>query len=105
MFEREEVLYTVALASRRARKLFGGRAYAPDWSPTGGFIVFVREPSPSTGAGVIQSIRTGGRNLRSIVVGRHPDVSPDGSTIAFGGGHGINVGTRATRAARRRCRS
>jgi hypothetical protein len=91
VFEREEALYTVAATGRRPTRLFAGPAYAPDWSPTGTFIVFVRNPAPSTGAGLIQAIGTSGGSLRSIVRGGHPDVSPDGLRIAFARREGVYV--------------
>jgi dipeptidyl aminopeptidase/acylaminoacyl peptidase len=90
-FERGEALYTVRVNGGKTRKIFGGPAYAPDWSPTGSFIVFVRNPAPLTGAGTIHSIGTDGRNLRSIVRGGHPDVSPDGARIAFARRDGVYV--------------
>ena len=91
VFERGEAIFTVAVSGKKSKKLFDGPAYAPDWSPTGTVIVFVRDPAASTGAGMIQSIEPVDRNLRSIVRGGHPDVSPNGSKLAFARHDGIYV--------------
>lgn len=90
-YTRGESLFRVRATGGRPLKLLSGRAYAPDWSPTGSRILFVRNPSLVTGAGLIQSIGIDGMHLRSIVRGGHPDVSPDGSEIAFSRRDGIYV--------------
>jgi Tol biopolymer transport system component len=72
-------------------RLWRGYAYAPDWSPTGREIIFVRNPQEVTGGGLISAIGADGRNLRAIVTGGHPDVSPDGSKIAFARPDGVYV--------------
>lgn len=91
VFTRGQALFTVATTGGKVKKILGGPAYAPDWSPTGTHIVFVRDPAESTGAGLIQSVRPDGRDLRSIVRGGHPDISPDGSRLAFSRPEGIYV--------------
>jgi Tol biopolymer transport system component len=90
-FARDEGLFTVATSGKNVKRIFSGWVYAPDWSPTGNEIVFVRNPAPRTGAGVIHSIRPDGRKLRAIVWGGHPDVSPNGSKLAFARRDGIYV--------------
>jgi Tol biopolymer transport system component len=90
-FTRGEALFSVGANGKNVKKLFGGRAYAPDWSPVGNQIVFVRNPASGTGGGVIQSIGTDGSNLRLITHGGHPDISPDGSKLAFARRDGIYV--------------
>jgi Tol biopolymer transport system component len=90
-FTRDEDLFTVDADGKNEKKLFGGRAYAPDWSPIGNEVVFVRKPAPGTGAGVIHSIGADGRNLRPLVWGGHPDVSANGSTLAFARRQGVYV--------------
>ncbi|MGH3133058.1 MAG: hypothetical protein ACRDNY_04845 [Gaiellaceae bacterium] len=91
VFTRNEALFTIGTGGRKAKKLLDGNAYAPDWSPTGATIVYVRNPSPRTGGGLIQSIAPNGGEHRSIVRGGHPDVSPDGSRLAFARRNGIYV--------------
>ncbi len=91
VFTRVERLFTFATSGAMLRKLLDGPVYAPDWSPTGTFIVFVRDPAPSSGAGLIQSVSPDGRNLRTIVRGGHPDVSPDGRKLAFARRDGLYV--------------
>jgi Tol biopolymer transport system component len=91
VFTRDEGLFTVATSGKNVKRVLGGSVYAPDWSPTGGEIVFVRNPASGTGAGVIHSIRPDGRKLRAVVFGGHPDVSPDGSQLAFARRDGIYV--------------
>jgi len=79
---------TTNTGNKRKKLLAGGDLYEPDWSPRGGLIAFVRDPT-YTGDGSIQAIRTNGRGLRSIVRGVQPDISPDGSKLAFA--RGVNV--------------
>lgn len=90
-FTRGESLFTVSTNGTGLRKLLGPRTYAPDWSPAGSPIVFVRSPSLKTGVGLIQSIEVVGHNVRSIVRGGHPDVSPDGMKLAFARRDGVYV--------------
>ena len=90
-FTRDGDVFTVAASGKNVKKLFAGRAYAPDWSPAGDEIVFVRNPASRTGGGAIHAIRADGRNLRSIVFGGHPDVSPDGRKVAFARRDGVYV--------------
>lgn len=90
-FTRKEVLYRVSVSGRRVTRIWRGRAYAPDWSPRGSSIVFVQNASLRTGSGVIQSIGVDGRHRRSIAEGGHPDVSPNGTQIAFARRDGIYV--------------
>lgn len=105
-FTRGGVLFTIPASGGRARKVTGPRIYAPDWSPLGSRIVFVRNPSLRTGSGVIQSVRLDGKDVRTIVRGARPDVSPDGTKIAFSRRDGIYVvplrGGRMTRIVARR---
>jgi len=91
VFTRNEALFTVSSTGRSVKELLGGRVDAPDWSPAGAPIVFVRNPSLKSGGGLIQSIEPDGRGIRSIVRGGHPDVSPDGSKLAFARGDGVYV--------------
>jgi Tol biopolymer transport system component len=100
-FTRDEGLFTVATSRKNVRRIFSGWVYAPDWSPTGDQILFVRNPAPRTGAGVIHSIEPDGRNLRAVVWGGHPDVSPDGSKLAFARRDGIYVRSMAGGTSRR----
>jgi Tol biopolymer transport system component len=95
VFTRDGDVFTVDASGKNLKRLFDGRAYAPDWSPTGTEILFVRNPASRSGAGVIHSIGTDGRNLRSIVFGGHPDVSPDGAAVAFARRDGIYVAALA----------
>jgi Tol biopolymer transport system component len=91
VFTLEGALFTVAASGMNSRKLLHRGVYAPDWSPNGTRIVFVRNPNSRTGGGFIQSISADGRELRSIVRGGHPDVSPDGSSLAFARRDGVYV--------------
>jgi Tol biopolymer transport system component len=84
-------LYTISASGGSPKLIFRGAVYAPDWSPAGDEIVFVRDPEQGTGAGVIHSVRPDGRGLRAIVFGGHPDVSPDGSKLAFARPDGVYV--------------
>lgn len=99
-----EALFTSSITGQGPSRILRNGAYAPDWSPTGRLIVFVRHPSSLTGAGRIQSIRPNGHGLRSIVRGGHPDISPDGALLAFARRDGIHVistaGGRTTRVVR-----
>jgi Tol biopolymer transport system component len=90
-YTRREALFRVPTTGEPIVRLLHGRAYAPDWAPTGRSIYFVRGPALRSGAGLIQSIGVDGHNLRSIVRGGHPDVSPDGSKLAFARRDGIYV--------------
>lgn len=89
-FTRGGALYRVTANGSRLVRVLGGQNYGPDWSARG-FIAFVRNPSLRTGAGLIQTVRPNGTGLRSVVRGGHPDVSPDGSAIAFSRRDGIYV--------------
>lgn len=91
MFGRDEGLYTVAASGKDEKRIFSGSVYAPDWSPTGDEIVFVRNPAQGTGAGVIHSLRPDGSDLRAVIWGGHPDVSPDGTMLAYARRDGIHV--------------
>jgi Tol biopolymer transport system component len=91
VFVWDEHLFTVRADGKNVKKLFYGRASAPDWSPAGDVIVFVRRPAAGTGAGVIHSIEPDGSNLRAIAWGGHPDISPDGSKLAIARPHGVYV--------------
>jgi dipeptidyl aminopeptidase/acylaminoacyl peptidase len=87
-FVRDEGLYTISASGRNEKRIFKGVAVTPDWSPAGDEIVFVRDPferdpASGTGVSVIHSVRPDGQGLRPIVRGRHPDLSPDGSKLAF----------------------
>jgi Tol biopolymer transport system component len=73
------------------RVLSGDNLYEPEWSPRGGEVVFVRNPSPYSEKGLIETVRTDGRGIRSIVRGLHPDISPDGSELSFTRAGGIYV--------------
>jgi len=90
-FTRRETLYTVRTDGSRLVRVLKGHLYAPDWAPAGGVIAFVRNPSPLTGAGLIQTARANGTGVRSITRGGHPDISPDGSKLAFSRLDGIYV--------------
>jgi Tol biopolymer transport system component len=81
---------TTVTGSKRKRLLAGGDLHEPDWSPRGGLIAFVRDPSyPKDGP--IQLVRSDGRGLRSIVRGVQPDISPNGSKLAFSRGENVYV--------------
>ncbi len=91
VFESQDELVTISASGTGVRRLTTGAAQ-PDWSADGRRIVFVRNPSRSTGVGMISSIGTDGRGLRPIVRGAEPDVSPNGSKLAFfrpNGGIGV----------------
>jgi Tol biopolymer transport system component len=87
VFARGDSLFTVDATGKNLKRLFGGPASEPDWSPTGDAIVFVR--GTGSGAGKIFSIKTDGSGLKRIVRGDDPDVSPDGSKIAFARRDGV----------------
>jgi Tol biopolymer transport system component len=89
-FTRDGDLFIVTPRGKLQRMLLRGDTYAPDWSSSG-TIVFVSNPLPTTGVGLIQSIRVSDRHVRSFVRGGHPDVSPDGSRIAFSARDGVWV--------------
>jgi Tol biopolymer transport system component len=91
VFTRDGSLFIVAIDRSSIRRLLRGHVYAPDWSPTVTTIVFVRYPSIATGEGIIQSIRPDGHGRRSLVRGGHPDISPDGSRLAFARREGVYV--------------
>jgi hypothetical protein len=82
VFTRDEDLFTVDARGKNVKRLFDGRAYAPDWSPNGDVIVFVRNAAEGTGGGIIHAIGVDGRDLRAVTPGGHPEVSPDGSKVA-----------------------
>jgi len=90
-FTRAEVLFRIPASGGRVSKVTGARAYAPDWSPVESRILFVRDASLRTGSGVIQSVRLDGKDVRTIVRGGHPDISPDGTEVAFSRRDGIYV--------------
>ncbi len=81
-FTSHEQLFTIS-TSGTGLSLVTNAAADPEWSADSRRIVFVRNPTESTGVGMISSIESDGRNLRGIVVGADPDVSPDGSKLAF----------------------
>ncbi len=88
VFISNEQLFTISATGIGIKWLTTGAA-APDWSADSRRIVFVRNPARSTGVGMISSIDSDGHNLRAIVRGADPDVSPDGSKLVFwrsGGG-------------------
>jgi Tol biopolymer transport system component len=89
VFARGDSLFTVDATGKHLKRLFGGPASEPDWSPTGDRIIFVR--GTGSGAGVIFSIKTDGSDVRRILRGDDPDVSPDGSKITFARRDGVYV--------------
>jgi TolB protein len=76
-------LFITSLSQVRPRRILrASNVYDPDWSPRGEVIAVVRE-SGQGNDGLIQTVRTDGRRLHTIARGRQPDISPDGTKIAF----------------------
>jgi Tol biopolymer transport system component len=84
-FIRDDSLYTISTHGGSVT-LVTDHADAPAWSPDGTEIIFVHNPELSSRNGAISAIGTDGRGLHRVVAfGKWfgPNVSPDGSKIAF----------------------
>ncbi len=94
-------LYLVAVDGTDLTKLLGGPTddFAPDWSPDGSIIAFVRIVDPAAqGARSTQQIWTvladgsDARGITRLADGAgEPDWSPDGSALAFDDGEDISI--------------